>query len=134
MAEGDPPFPEALPFRQQLKEPGIGVVDHQGRRPGKVTVGPGVRQNVHGDPRRLQAALSEIYGLHDQIAVGVADEAVFMQVELRAALACDIEIIGQKVEGCPDARDILSAYQVSPGVSHLHGKLGRGGGKGPAQL
>ena len=68
--------------RKQFKETVVRVVDNQRRSPGKVAVGPGVRQYMHRDPHSLRtASLRQLYRAFDEVSVWTADQAKFVPVQ-----------------------------------------------------
>ena len=91
MDEFDLSLLKAVAVGHQLIEVIVGVIDRERRRAGKIAVRPCIRENVHRDARRLQrSALRKIHGFDDQIAVRLADQAVFIQIPFSAALPCRV--------------------------------------------
>ena len=101
-------------FLKQLIKPVVGIVDDERRRAGKVLVRPRVGEHMHGDADRLRAlSLGEHDGLPNQISVRSANQAIFVFVALGALpFRLGVQVVGEKVEGRPNARDILQADNV----------------------
>ena len=113
----------------------VGVIDSKRRRACKVAVSPCICEYVHRDADSLQRlAFRELYGIDEQIAVRLTDQAVFIQILFPASLPCRVEIVREKMKRRPDTGDILQADAVDPRVHHLKLQLSRRGGKRSLQL
>ena len=129
MNEFDLSLLKAVTVGHQLIEVIVGIIDRERRRAGKIAVRPCIREYVHRDARRLQGfPLRQLDGFDDQIAVRLADQAVFIQIPFSAALPCRVKIIRKKMERRPDAGDILQPDAVCPHVHHFQLQLCRCGG------
>ena len=118
--ELDLSFCKAVAVGDQLIEVVVCVIDRQRGRAGEVAVRPGIREHVHRNACCLQgSAFCELHGIHEQIAVRLADQAVFIEILLAAFLPLSVEIVGQEMERSPYASDILQTDFVRPGVHHL---------------
>ena len=111
---------------EQLIEVAVGIVDDQGGGTGKVLVSPCIGEDVHGDTDRLRAfVFGEGDGRLEQLAVRLADQPVFVFITLGGAVRrfC-MQVIGKKMEGRPNACNILQTDDIGSGVHELQLQLG----------
>ena len=131
VAEADFLFLIVIAVRKKFIEIVVGVVDNKRGRARKIAVRPGICQHMHGDAYRLQAfAFCQLDGMCNQITVGMAYQSELAFVAFgAAALRLRVQVIGEKMKGRPNARDVLQADRIGARVHQLKLQLRSGSGK-----
>ena len=74
-------FPEAVPIGKQLIEYIVRIIYDEGGRTCEIGVGPGIRQDMHGYPHRLdRPVLCKLHRFLYQVTVGTAYQPVFIKI------------------------------------------------------